>query len=332
MARLLASCVAAAFLVLFAGPSAAEVSELRIGKQYGLPYIQFVIMEDQQLVAKHAKLQGLNDLQVTWTTLGGPTALTEGIATGAIDVAAVGLPHLVSLWSKTRKTTRVRAICGMNAMPLVLLTRDPKIKTIEDFAETDRIALPSVKISMQAILLQMAAARTFGSEAWEKLDPLTVSMSHPDAVTALASGGEVTSHFSGTPFQYRQLKQPGYHQVLSSRDIIGPHSVSSIVMTSKFHDENPKTVSALLAAIKEATRIIKADKRAAAETYLRVTGDKMRVEEVVEILNDPNVIITIKPMGAEKIGEFMVKVGRVRAKPDDWRDYYFADPGIFETN
>ena len=34
-------------LAAFATPAAAEVNEIKIGKQYGLPYIQFVIMEDQ---------------------------------------------------------------------------------------------------------------------------------------------------------------------------------------------------------------------------------------------------------------------------------------------
>jgi NitT/TauT family transport system substrate-binding protein len=94
--------------------------------------------------------------------------------------------------------------------------------------------VPSVKISMQAILLEMAAAKEFGEASYEKLDPMTVSMGHPDAFTALNSGGgEVASHFSSAPFQYRQLKMPGYHQVVSSYDIIGPHSVSCISMTTK---------------------------------------------------------------------------------------------------
>ena len=52
----------------------AEVNEIKIGKQYGLPYIQFVIMEDQKLIEKHAKLQGLGDIKVEWATLGGPGA------------------------------------------------------------------------------------------------------------------------------------------------------------------------------------------------------------------------------------------------------------------
>src|SRR5689334_8725851 len=322
MRRILAAALIAAALT---GPAAAEVSELKIGKQYGLPYIQFVIMEDQKLIEKQAKLQGLGDIKVTWATLGGPAQLNDGIISGAIDVAGVGLPNLITMWEKTRSNVKVRAIAGLNFMPLILLTRDPKIKALKDYGEKDRIALPSVKISMQAILLEMAAAREFGEANYEKLDPLTVSMGHPDAFAALNSGTEVQSHFSSAPFQYRQLKTPGYHQVISSYDIIGPHSVSAISMTTKFHDGNPKLVAALLGAMKEATAWIKSDKKAAAEAYLRVTKDKMPAEELAAMLNDPNIVITIEPKGADKISEFLAKVGRIKAKPDRWQDYYFGD-------
>jgi NitT/TauT family transport system substrate-binding protein len=322
MMRILAAAVV---IVALAHPAAAEVNELKIGKQYGLPYIQFVIMEDQKLIEKHAKAQGLGDVKVEWATLGGPAQLNDGIISGAIDIAGVGLPNLITMWEKTRTNAKVRAIAGLNFMPLLLLTRDPKIKTLKDYGEKDRIALPSVKISMQAILLEMAAAKEFGEANYEKLDPLTVSMGHPDAFAAVNSGTEVSSHFSSAPFQYRQLKMAGYTQVISSYDIIGPHSVSCIVMQTKFHDGNPKLVGAILAAMKEATAWIKADKRAAAEAYLRVTKDRMPVEELMAMLNDPNIVITIVPKGADKIGEFLHKVGRVKVKPDRWQDYYFGD-------
>src|SRR4051812_42841337 len=326
MSRYCASIfMAAAVLATFASPAGAEVNELKIGKQYGLPYIQFVIMEDGKLIEKHAKQQGLGDIKVDWATLGGPAQLNDGIISGAIDIAGVGLPNLITMWEKTRANVKVRAIAGLNFMPLILLTRDPRIKTLNDYSANDRIAVPSVKISMQAILLEMAAAKEFGEASYEKLDPLTVSMGHPDAFAALNSGTEVQSHFSSAPFQYRQLKMPGYHQVVSSYDIIGPHSVSAISMTTKFHDGNPKLVAALLGAMKEATAWIKSDKTAAAEAYLRVTKDKMPAEELAAMLNDPNIVITIEPKGADKISDFLAQVGRIKAKPDNWKDYYFGD-------
>src|SRR3954467_3390558 len=269
MSRYCASIfMAAAVLATFASAAGADVNELKIGKQYGLPYIQFVIMEDGKLIEKHAKQQGLGDIKVDWATLGGPAQLNDGIISGAIDIAGVGLPNLITMWEKTRTNVKVRAIAGLNFMPLILLTRDPRIKTLNDYSANDRIAVPSVKISMQAILLEMAAAREFGQGNYEKLDPLTVSMGHPDAFAALNSGTEVGSHFSSAPFQNRQLNMPGYHQVVSSYDIIGPHSVSCIVMQTKFHDGNPKLVAAILSAMKEATARIKSDKKAAAEAYI----------------------------------------------------------------
>ena len=325
--------VAALLLIAgFASPLRAEVNELRVGKQYGLPYIQFVIMEDQKLVEKHAKQEGLGDFKVEWVTMGGPAALNDGVISGAIDLAGVGLPNLVTMWEKTRNNVRIRAISGMNDMPLILVARNPAIKTLKDYTEKDRIAVPSVKISMQAILLEIAAAQTFGPDQWEKLDPLTVSMGHPDAVAALASGTEVTSHFSSAPFQYRQLSQPGYHKVLSSYDIIGRHTVSSLVMRAAFHDGNPKVVKAIIAALKEATQWINADKKAAAEAYLRVTKDKTSVEEVTAMLSDPDITITIKPHGAQQISDFLFKVGRAKAKPDRWQDYYYGDIDALTDN
>src|SRR5947208_13912293 len=142
-----------AALISFAAlaPACAEVNEIKIGKQYGLPYIQFVIMEDGKLIEKHAKLQGLGDIKVEWTTLGGPAQINDGIISGAIDVGAVGLPNLITLWEKTRTNVKVRAIAGLNFMPLILLTRDPKIKSLKDYGEKDHIALPAVNISMPAI-------------------------------------------------------------------------------------------------------------------------------------------------------------------------------------
>ena len=137
MIRFAASIFALAFATL---PARADVNEIKIGKQYGLPYIQFVIMEDQGLLEKHAKLQGFSDLKVTWATLGGPAQLNDGIISGAIDVAGVGLPNLITMWEKTRTNVKVRAIAGLNFMPLILLTRNPKIKALKDYTETDRIA------------------------------------------------------------------------------------------------------------------------------------------------------------------------------------------------
>ena len=73
----------------------------------------------------------------------------------------------------------------------------------------------------------MAAAEAYGEENYARLDPLTVSMSPPDATIALLSGaGGVSSAFSVPPFQFQQLEQKNIqHTVLSSFDVLGPHTL-----------------------------------------------------------------------------------------------------------
>jgi NitT/TauT family transport system substrate-binding protein len=95
-------------------------------------------------------------------------------------------------------------------------------------------------------------------------------MGHPDALAALLSPGhEVTSHFASSPFQEIELKSPGVHVVLESRDALGGDGhVALAYSTTKFYEQNPKAVRAFLAAYEEAISIIKGNPKAAAETYL----------------------------------------------------------------
>ena len=51
----------------------------------------------------------------------------------------------------------------------------------------------------------------------------------------------------------------------------------------------------------------------------------MPVEELLAMLNDPNIVITIEPKGADKISEFLAKVGRVKVRPDNWQASPFGD-------
>ncbi len=118
----------------------------------------------------------------------------------------------------------VRGIVAMNRQPAYLNTRNPNIKSMRDFTDNDRIALPAPKVSVQAIMLQMIAEKTLGK--FDALDKLTVGMSHPDGTAAMLSGKlEVTSHFTSAPFQYQQLENPGDPQgaVVLRRDRRAEH-------------------------------------------------------------------------------------------------------------
>jgi NitT/TauT family transport system substrate-binding protein len=212
-------------------------------------------------------------------------------------------------------------------MPLYLNTRNPSVKTIKDFTEKDRIALPAVKVSIQAVTLQMAAEKAFGEGQQGKLDALTVSLSHPDAQVALLSGAsEITAHFGSPPFQYQQLEKPGIHTVLNSYDVLGgPATFNVVWTTSKFRSENPKLYDAFVKALDEATAIINKDKKAAAEAYLRISKDKDTVTDILAMLNDPAIVYTTTPQNVMKYVDFMNKIGSIKVKPDSWKDLFFPN-------
>jgi len=304
----------------------AEVAQIRAAQQYGLSYLALMIMEDSKLVEKHAKAAGLGEMKVSWAKLGGPGAMNDALLSGGLEFASGGVPSLITLWAKTQGTPMwVRGVGALNDMPVELITSNPKVKTVRDFTEKDKIAVTSVKISTQALLLEMAVAKEWGDSNYEKLDSLTVSMPHPDAMTALLSGG-ITAHFSSPPFQYQEKAKPGLHAVISNYDILGgPATFNVVWTTSKFHDANPKAYGAFVAALEEATKLIVKDKRAAAEIYKRMSGTTESLDELVKQLSDPQVEFTLTPHRTMKTAEFMHKIGRIAKKPSDWKELYFSN-------
>jgi NitT/TauT family transport system substrate-binding protein len=318
---------AVAALSLAVLPAArAETGEIHVSRQYGISYLPLMIMEDQKLIAKHAKAAGI-DVKVEWSTFTSGAVMNDALLSGRLQFASGGVAPFTTLWAKTRGNLDVKAVAAINSMPLYLVTNNPKIKTIKDFTDNDRIALPAVKVSIQAVTLQMAAEKAFGPGQEHKLDHLTVSMSHPDGETALLSGGsEITAHLSSPPFQYQELAHKGMHRVLSSYEVLGGPATFNVVWTTKkFHDENPKVYAAFVAALDEATADINKDKRKAAETYLRISKDKDSLDNILKMLNDPEVRYTTTPNNTMKYVDFMYKVGSIKVKPDAWKDMYFPN-------
>src|SRR5512146_3103753 len=180
MHRSLTTALLAGMLAASSAAARAEMSEINVAQQYGISYLPLMIMEDQKLIEKHAKAAGL-DVKVGWAKFAGGNVMNDAILSGSLQFASGGVAPLVTLWSRTRgNPLDVRAVAAIDSMPLYLNTRNPNVKTLKDFTDKDKIALPAVKVSIQAITLQMAAEKAFGPGQQGKLDPLTVTLSHPD--------------------------------------------------------------------------------------------------------------------------------------------------------
>jgi NitT/TauT family transport system substrate-binding protein len=320
--------IAAAWAAALPAAAHAETGELRVAKQYGLGYLQMMLMEDQKLVEKHAKAAGLGDLKVTWATFRSSDVMNDALLSGNLDFACLGTNGLAIIWAKTRGTAvEVKAASGLNFMPLALVTREAGIKSLADYTDKQRIAVPAVKVSNQAIFLQMAAAKLYGQANYTKFDALTVTMAHPDAMAALLSGaGEISSHFASAPFLQKELEKPGIRKVITAPEIVGgPYSFNLIGATTKFFTANPKTYAAFMAALQEATDIINKDKRAAAELYIRITKDKSPAEEILKIMSDAGNEYSLTPRGNMPVVDFMHTIGAIKVKPESWKDLFFPN-------
>lgn len=325
--RAVAASILGLGTAFFAASGFAEVKEVRIAQQFGIGYLPLQVMADKHLLEKHAKQLGLGDIKVTWSRFGGGSAMNDALLSGNLDFASGGVGPLLTIWDKTKGSLDVKGVAAINAMPLYLVTRNPNVKSIKDFTDQDKIALPAVKVSVQARTLQMAAAQVWGQDQYDKLDKLTVSMKHPDGVAAMLSGqSEITAHLTSPPYQQQLLEDGNMRKVLSSYDVLGGKSTFNTVWTtSKFRKENPKIYQAFVAALQESMDIINADKAAATDVFMRQTSSKLDPEFVRKIVMDDENEFTMTPRNTMKYAEFMHKVGALKHQAKSWKDYFFPE-------
>ncbi len=314
-------------LTLVASTAAArtEVGAITVAQQFGVSFLPLMIMERDNLIEKQAKAQGI-DLKVDWVKVAGPSVMNDGLISNTIHFAAQGAPSLITLWEKTHGA--IKGVAAMTTYPLYLVTRNPKVKSIKDFGPDDKIAIPSVKISTQAIMLQMAASDAFGEKEYAKLDGLTVSLSHPDALIALMNNtGGVNAHFSTSPFYEEEIKIPGAHVITTNYEILGgPATAIVLTATAKLRETSPKVYHAFYKALGEAIDSVNKDKRAAAKAYLELAKDrKNSVDDIYAIINDKDYAYTLQPQKVFKTAQFMAKIGSIKQAPKALEDLFFPE-------
>jgi len=323
----LALAVGAALAASLWSPGAeAQVKIVRLAKQFGISYLPLTIMEDKRLLEEQAQKLGV-EVKTEWLQLSAGSPMNEALISGNLDFASGGIGPLLTIWSRTRANLKVKGVAAINSMPIWLTTINPDVKTIKDFTEKDRIALPAVKVSIQAVTLQMAAEQAFGPGQHGRLDTLTVSMSHPDGMAAMMSGrSEVTGHFTSAPFQYQELADPRVRKVVDSYEVLGgPHTFNVVWASTRFRDENPKIVEAFVAALDEAVKFINANRKEAAEIWVRAENSRMPAAEAERIIRLPENEWTMTPKKVMAYADFMSRNGLIPARPDSWKDLFFPE-------
>ena len=326
---LMSAAGAAAVSAPFIRRAHAEASEVNIAQQFGLLYIQQDIMQREKLIEKQAAKLGLPNLKANFVRLAGTGPVTDALLAGSLQFACGGSPGALLLWDRTRGG--IKMCFGINASNQKLVTVRPDLKAIKDLQPTDRIALPAVKTSPQAIYLQMAAVKAFGKSEWAKFDSLTIARAHPDSMAQMLSKSEINCHWTSTPFQERELANPLVHEVADAFSIMDAKSVTPSVVygASAFRDANPTAWKAVMAAFAEATDFIVKNPTQAAELYLANSGDKDTVANTVAAMKTPGNEFTLQPRGVQKMADFMSMTGLMKKKPDNFTDAFFPEAKEF---
>jgi NitT/TauT family transport system substrate-binding protein len=301
-----------------------KISEFRVGRQPGLIYLPLYVMEEQNLLPKHCTRLGIAPTNLALVSLGSASAISETLLSGSVDAVSGAITPLLTMWDKTRGAQKVKAISSLSNSILYLNSNDPKLKSLRDFTDQDRIALSGVGFSMQSTLLQMAAGQAFGEGKEKQLDTLTVSMPHPEGLAALLSGKIISAHFTTSPFQNIELRDSRIHRILTSTDILSGYAPAVLVFTTQsVYDANPHLLEAFVAAADEANAWIAQNPKGAAELYLRKEPQKLSVDEVKNLLTNGDTRFSTIPENSLQIARFMAKLGRLREAPANWKDYFF---------
>jgi NitT/TauT family transport system substrate-binding protein len=322
-----AMCVAAVLAAAVSpAPARAEADQVRIAQPYGLLYLPSYVVADRHMIEEKAAEAGLGKVTVTLTRLASGPAGSDMLLAGDADLAMGGWGPALTIWDKTHG--KVRGMMPLSSSPMYVVSTDPRIHTLADFTDKDRIAVSAIKVTDQAITLQMAAAKQWGWDARFRLDSLTVAMSNPDGQAALMGGlSEVRNHATIIPFSIAELESGKAHLVLTSDDVMDPGASSVIVYASqKFHDGSPKLYAITAAAFEEAITWINTHTREAAEIYLAREPNKAGLAWIEKMMADPTKIrYGATPRGMQAHADFMHKVGTLKSDPGSWKDLFWEN-------
>ena len=235
-------------------PRAAEIAEINVAQQYGIGYLPLMVMEEQKLIEKHAKAAGV-DVKVNWAKFAGGNVMNDALLSGSLQFASGGVGPLVTLWARTKGNLDVKGVGG-DQLDAALPQHAQSERQVDQGLHRQG---PDRAAGGQGVDPGRDAAdggrEGVRRRAAEQLDPLTVSMSHPDAQAALLSGHRRSPRTSARRRSSTSSSQrPGIHTVLNSYEVLGgPATFNVVWTTSKFRNENPKLYDAFVKALDEAT-------------------------------------------------------------------------------
>lgn len=286
-------------LLCLLGCSRDQDAKLVIAGQYGLAYAPIQIMEARGLLEK--QLEGLT---IEWETLGNTAAIREAIAADRVDIAFGGIPPYLIARDRGLEVT---IFTGISQVPVQLVTLDAEMRTLPDLFDSKGIALPQPG-SIQHILLSMGLQRA--GYPPDYLDTKLVSLSHPDGMTALLSGG-VSAHFTTPPYLFEEKREAGLHILLDGEQAFGSPFTFSVGYTAdRLLREHPEWIESFTQALKEAISFLDEHPHEAASILSEVYS--VDPEVLKGYLDSPQIIYSTDLQGVKAFEQTMRVMGYIQ--------------------
>ncbi|MDD3214221.1 MAG: ABC transporter substrate-binding protein [Eubacteriales bacterium] len=297
--------------VSLSGCGETKKTKLTIAEQFGIAYAPVQVMKDEGILEK-----ALPDMEIEWVQLGGPTAIREGMLSGSIDIGFMGIgPMLLGVDTGMEW----KCFSALSANEVSFITNREDIQSLADIQPDDRIAILSPGCT-QHILLCMAAEQQFGDP--DKFDEQLVSLSHPDAMSAMLAGGEIVLHITTPPYADLELEN-GMHKILTGQQIMGgPFTFICGVADTALYNEHKGAYDAFQQSLSQAIDEINTDLPAAAEKLAPVYG--VDEELLLAEMSYGGSIYGKTLSGVEKLASAMVDMGLLSKAPSA-EEYAFPD-------
>ena len=299
------------FLVLvlsLAACSSKSKEKIIIADQFGLAYAPIAVMKSKGFLEERLKENGQEALEVEWKTLGNTSSIREAMLAREIDIAFIGIPpFLIGL----DNAMDWKIISGLSESSVALITSDAALESISDITDDHRIITPQPG-SLQHILLSMAAERELGDA--KAFDNQLLSMSHPDGVTAMLSGGKEYLHFTTPPFLQKELATDGFRILKTGEDCFGSDFTFNVgVCQERIYEDTP-VYEAFKAALKDSLDYMNEDFEGTLE--ILKSAYEYEDEELRSFLAEDQMRYTMDVRGLEEFVDFMARNEFISAEPE----------------
>lgn len=309
--RFLKMAKISAFLVLvlsLAACSNKSNEKLIVADQFGLAYAPIAVMKSKGFLEERLKENGQVGPEVEWKTLGNTSSIREAMLAEEIDIAFIGIPpFLIGLdngmdW---------KIISGLSESAVGLITSDAALEGISDITEDHRIITPQPG-SIQHILLSMAAERELGDA--KAFDNQLLSMSHPDGLTTMFSGGKEYLHFTTPPYLQKELAADGFKILKTGEECFGGSFTFNIgVCQERIYEDKP-VYEAFKAALKDSLDYMDTDYEGTLE--ILKSAYEYEDEELRTYLAEDQMKYTMEVRGLEEFVDFMARNGFINDEPE----------------